>query len=247
MTLGAHYLRARRELLPQGLIPYAAQVDATTVKTFAGDYVKALRLGGVSFESVDDESLNQWHERLNTLWRNLAAPNVAFWSHVIRRRETTSATQEAGRDFAGRLAARYQQRVSRERLMVNELYLSIVYRPMPTAVSGTFARLMVRQPQLHRESATAAIETLDRLVETAVAVLGHYEPEILGVVSEQGKARSKLLPGNCTPCRDITSSSIDCADAAGTPITAIASAKLAMEIRSVIGLPGNGLEKPARR
>jgi len=57
------------------------------VKTALGDYLQAFRLGGASFESADDEQLNSWHERLNVLWRNLASPNIALWTHVVRRPE----------------------------------------------------------------------------------------------------------------------------------------------------------------
>ena len=42
-------------------IPYSAHVNETVVRTFAGDYVQAFRLAGVSFESADDETLNNWH------------------------------------------------------------------------------------------------------------------------------------------------------------------------------------------
>ena len=45
--------------------------------------MQTLRLGGASFESADDADLNNWHERLNVTWRNIASPNVALWMHVI--------------------------------------------------------------------------------------------------------------------------------------------------------------------
>ena len=61
------------------------------VRTTFGDYLQAFRLGGASFESADDAQLNNWHERLNVLWRNIASPSVALWTHVIRRRATASA------------------------------------------------------------------------------------------------------------------------------------------------------------
>ena len=70
-------------------IPYSAHVSESVVKTFAGDYVQTFRLAGVSFESADDETLNNWHERLNVTWRNIASPNLALWTHVVRRRERT--------------------------------------------------------------------------------------------------------------------------------------------------------------
>ena len=60
-------------------IPYAAHISSTVVTTVFGDYLQVFRLGGASFESADDEQLNNWHERLNVLWRNLASPSVALW------------------------------------------------------------------------------------------------------------------------------------------------------------------------
>jgi type IV secretion system protein VirB4 len=48
-------------------IPYAAHVAGNLVKTVLGDYLQIFRLGGASFESADDEQLNTWHERLNSL------------------------------------------------------------------------------------------------------------------------------------------------------------------------------------
>jgi len=119
-----------REQLAARNIPYAAHVAPTVVSTKAGDYVQTLRLSGASFESADDDQLNNWHERLNVTWRNIASPNVSLWAHVVRRRERAIPTSDDESGFADRLAARYQRRLSQETLMVNELYLTVVFRPV---------------------------------------------------------------------------------------------------------------------
>src|SRR5579862_5741714 len=75
-----------REISAAERIPFVAHVANGVVRTAFGDYVQAFRLGGASFESNDDDELNNWHERLNVLWRNIAGPNVALWTHVIRHR-----------------------------------------------------------------------------------------------------------------------------------------------------------------
>ncbi len=75
----------RREKNAADRVPYGAHVSPHVVRTAFGDYLQTLRLGGAAFESNDDAVLNNWHERLNVLWRNIAAPNVALWIHVIRR------------------------------------------------------------------------------------------------------------------------------------------------------------------
>ena len=84
-------------------IPYTAQVSETVVRTVHGDYVQVFQLAGASFESADDETLNGWHERLNVLWRNMASPQVALWTHVVRRRERAGGNEGLGEGFAAHL------------------------------------------------------------------------------------------------------------------------------------------------
>src|SRR6267142_5667791 len=96
----------RRELPASWHVPYAAHLAPEVVVTRAGDYVQTLRLAGASFESADDETLNNYHERLNVTWRNIASPNVALWVHLIRRRDTPQVPGVTGSGFADRLAQR---------------------------------------------------------------------------------------------------------------------------------------------
>src|SRR5258708_33819183 len=97
---------ALRQELPAALrIPYRAHVSRYVVRTEAGDYAQVFRLAGASFERADDEVLNNWHERLNVLWRNIASANTALWVHVVRRRGSPPARPAAGLNFRGAGAA----------------------------------------------------------------------------------------------------------------------------------------------
>src|SRR5258708_20409470 len=102
----------RRELSSAERIPCSVHVTSHVVKTVQGDYLQSFRLGGASFESADDEHINNWHERLNVLWRNIAGPDVAVWTHVIRRRELAMPATVTENGFAGLLNARYRQRLT---------------------------------------------------------------------------------------------------------------------------------------
>src|ERR1700720_3248131 len=82
----------RREFGTAERIPYAAHVAPTVIRTAFCDYLQVFRLGGAGFESNDDEELNNWHERLNVLWRNIGGANVALWTQVIRRGAGISAS-----------------------------------------------------------------------------------------------------------------------------------------------------------
>src|SRR5271167_3577634 len=129
VSSAAHSKALQREHTLERNIPFIAHVSERVLKTRQGDYVQAFRLGGASFETADDEQLNNWHERLNVLWRNIARESVVLWSHVIRHRERVRLVNAHAPGFARDLKAKYLKRLSCETLMVNELYLSIVYRP----------------------------------------------------------------------------------------------------------------------
>jgi type IV secretion system protein VirB4 len=171
----------RRDRAAAEHIPYTAHVSAAVVKTSFGDYLQVFRLGGASFESADDEQLNTWHERLNVLWRNLASPNLALWTHLIRRPEPVAQEVTPGGGFADILSTRYRERLAGEALMVNELYIALCYRPAAGLAAGIVSRMLKRT-----RVAPASMELVDaldncaKLGQTLRASLARYEPEALG-------------------------------------------------------------------
>ncbi|MDM0001160.1 VirB4 family type IV secretion/conjugal transfer ATPase [Variovorax sp. J22P240] len=188
MTLGLQKDRLlRREAGADGMIPLVTHVDAHVARTRAGDYVQTLRLAGASFESADDEDINNWHERLNVLWRNIASPHLALWTHVVRRRESAWPPGRCVAGFAGEFEERYRRQMAREHLMVNELYLSLVFRPQPTRMGNVTLRLL-KSTDLDG----ARAEMRDSLDECAkkrqelLAALERYDPETLGVYRRDG-------------------------------------------------------------
>jgi type IV secretion system protein VirB4 len=185
---------SRRELPAARRIPYTAHVADCLVTTQTGDFVQVFRLAGASFESADDEELNNWHERLNVTWRNIASPNVALWTHVLRRRERANSNVPIEDGFAARLDRKYRERLAGETLMVNELYLSIVFRPVAGAASGAASKFLSRAARTRDASALIdAIEASEKLGQTVAASLARYEPERLSVYTVQARCYSRLL------------------------------------------------------
>src|SRR6185437_15975819 len=184
----------RRELPASRHIPYAAHVAPEVIITTSGDYVQTFRLGGASFESADDETLNNWHERLNVTWRNIASPNLSLWAHLIRRRDVPCVIPARGTGFADRLAQRYQGRLVAETLMVNEIYLTLIFRPVtgaaPSLVSKILASRRTRSGQRERAD---ALETCAKLRQTVAASLARYDPEPLGAYTHTDRRFSSLL------------------------------------------------------
>ncbi len=184
----------RRELTAAEQIPYTAHVSPTVVKTSFGDYLQVFRLSGASFETNDDQELNNWHERLNVLWRNIAGPNVALWSQVIRRREDLTQVGAPPGDFADSLIAKYRRRLGGETLMINEIYLAIVHRPASGLATGLIGKALARtQSHAERLECADALDVCEKLAQTVAASLARYEPEILGIYRDESLQCSSLL------------------------------------------------------
>ena len=184
----------RRELTVDRHIPYTAHVAPEVVRTASGDYLQVFRLGGASFESADTDQLNLWHEKLNVLWRNVAAPGVALWSHIIRCRETLPSSGVSSDGFAAALHEKYRRQLAGETLMVNELYLAVLYRPAAGRTAGLLSGLITRLASASPPLETAdALEACRKLAQTLCASLGRYEPESLGCYEDAGRRCSSLL------------------------------------------------------
>jgi type IV secretion system protein VirB4 len=200
----------RREFGTAERIPYAAHVAPTVIRTAFCDYLQVFRLGGASFESNDDEELNNWHERLNVLWRNVGSPNVALWTQVMRRRAAippssgdtgaqrqsgeTDAQCQSGRTFARDLHAKYRSRVANGTLMMNEVYLAVVYRPTSGAATGLASRILARTRRDESQLGFAdALDACEKMAQTLSASLARYEPDLLGTYRDGNIWCSSLL------------------------------------------------------
>jgi len=154
-------------------IPYTIHVNEHVVKTKNG-YVMVFKLSGIGYENADDEQLNIWHERLNVFYRNIARPNISIWQTVIRHREDTYPHGEFEPGFAHDLNEKYRRRIGQETLMVNDLYVAVVYRPQPGTVGKT--AMSFSKPRQQRGGQTRASGSAGRNGETATARHGRPRP-----------------------------------------------------------------------
>ena len=148
------------------------------VRTAFGDYVQVFRLGGASFESSDDDELNNWHERLNVLWRNIASPNVALWTHssaIAPESTPAPAPSQQNREvfFADGLHRKYHHRLAHETLMLNEIYLAIVHRPTAGIATGLVSKALARaQRDGSKMALVDALDACEKLASDAARFPG---------------------------------------------------------------------------
>jgi type IV secretion system protein VirB4 len=174
---------AKTELSAARHVPYSIHVSSNVVKTEAGDFLQVFRVYGLAFETADDVDINNWHERLNITWRNVASPSISLWTHVVRRREKVGAADAEAEGFAGALKQKYRQRLAQQTLMLNELYLSVVYRPLQAVTTSPLGQLlrMHRDERADAMAVADALDTCEKFAQTVMAALARYEPERLGI------------------------------------------------------------------
>ncbi|MBC7601381.1 MAG: VirB4 family type IV secretion/conjugal transfer ATPase, partial [Ramlibacter sp.] len=176
-------------------LPYANHVTKNAVKLKNGDYVATIRMQGAAHESADALDINIWHDQLNHYLRNIASPNVALWTHVVRRRFGEYPEGEFSPGFARDLNEKYRAHMASQRNLVNELYLSIVYRPDANAFSravGVFSAWSKKTGAEARAQQLEELEALSEVVSASLAALDRYEPELLGCYEFKGQVFSEV-------------------------------------------------------
>ena len=162
-------------------IPFSTHVSPTVLKTTGGDFLLVWRLGGLPFVGREEWEIEHRHNTFNRMLQTLRAPdfvNVAFWVHDIRRRRSIKDKSKFEHSFNQALSDGYYDSLSSQKLMQNELYLTMIYRPV---VSGKrFVEKSSNVERLQAEQAQA-IATILELAGNVEAVLKDYAPTRMGM------------------------------------------------------------------
>ena len=179
---------------PSEFLPFSTHVSARVLKTTGGDFMVAWRLAGMPFVGREAWELEHRHATFNRLLQSLRAPdyvNVAFWVHDVRRRQRIDARPRFTGDFNQSMSDLYHQRLSSQKLMQNELFLTMLYRPSPDGKvlhekHGNLGRLEAEQRE--------ALDRIDELSASVEAVLKEYAPRPLAMYeADNGVVFSELL------------------------------------------------------
>ena len=194
LTFGAV---ARRELPVATHLPYTRHVDDWIVRTKTGLLMNFIKLDGFSFQTADWSEINVRMLGRNDLVRTLANSRFAIYSHIIRREVEPKIPSTFDNDLCREIDERYDASLSKRRMFVNDIYLTIVRRPLQ-GHAGTFEvmlqGLLGRKNQAGRsaDEDEALMELRD--VTTAItSSLAAYRPRHLRVVEREGAWFSEPL------------------------------------------------------
>ncbi|MBM7073195.1 VirB4 family type IV secretion/conjugal transfer ATPase [Shewanella sp. 202IG2-18] len=174
-------------------IPYQTHVDEHTIKTHSGDYLQTIRLQGVAHESVAPEQVLLWKEQLNLLLRNIASPDICIWTHLVRREHKVFPQGEFKCEFDKQLNDKYAAQVCQSQLMINELYLTIIYRSHSQKLTSWFGKSVAMTQEQCAAALKQAISALNEITSTVMASMQAYQSQRLGTYFEKGIFYSELL------------------------------------------------------
>lgn len=175
-------------------IPLSSHVSPHVVKTTGGDFLIVWRLDGLPFVGREEWELEHKHNTFNRMLQTLRAPdfvNVAFWVHDIRRRGRVDIRSKYDQVFNQQMSDEYYDRLSSQKIMQNELYLTMIYRPIMVGKkfverSSDIGRLQSEQDQ--------SINKLMELAGNVEAVLKDYAPHRLSMYeADNGVVFSEVL------------------------------------------------------
>lgn len=174
----------KAEPLSHSYLPYSRHVDESVVALDTGALMVMFKVDGRSFETADVADVNQWHNKLNTVWRNLADERLAVWSHIVRREVDHYPEGDFSSAFARDLDSKYRARVTKTKLFVNDLFMTLVLHPGGGAQDKALKLLGLSQ-----ERQVSEAENLKLLLTRAGELeqhLGSYGPQRLKTYEHKG-------------------------------------------------------------
>lgn len=162
-------------------IPLSTHVSPTVIKTRGGDFMMVWHLGGLPFVGREEWEIEHRHNTFNRMLQTLRAPdfaNLAFWVHDVRRRRRIDGRSRFRQRFNQSLSDAYFESLSTQKIMQNELYLTMIYRPIVSGKRFVEKSADVARLQAEQDEAIAKILELAGNLE---AVLKDYAPYRLGM------------------------------------------------------------------
>lgn len=169
-------------------IPYSCHVSPNTIVTKEGDFLRIWKVEGIAHETSDSEDIQLRMDQLNGLYRSMASNQVAVWSHVVRRKVTDRLESEFNNEFCEELDGKYYDSLTGYRMMANELYFTLLYRPAPGRMDKVARRTARRSLQEILDDQAAAIRKLDEMAQELESGMNRYGFEALGVYEDEGGA-----------------------------------------------------------
>lgn len=174
----------KRELRPDNYLPFVRHADDHTVITTSRGAFRVMHLDGAAFRTADNKTINILHERLANAMRQIADDNVMLYGHIIRREDTGLPAGAFSSNFGKWLDEVYTSQLVRNRLFVNDLYVTLYVQPRGLSKLN-LSRGVRRARKGDVEVDADLLEQLDETMSKLEASLRRYAPRTLGLIKNK--------------------------------------------------------------
>ena len=191
-------------------LPYAAQRDDHTIETRDGMLLQCIQMRGMLFETADSDELNYRKVLRDAILQSIGSSRFALYHHIIRRRVDMGMEAAFPDSFSQSLDDKWRARLGQRQLYVNELYLTLVRRPLQGGL-GVADRLRAWLGAADDSKAAnfaSEVRQLNAAREALMAALGNYGPKLLSAYESDADLYSEpieflgaLFNGELAPMR----------------------------------------------
>lgn len=181
---------------PAGVhLPYAAQRDDHTIETRDGLLLQCIQLRGMLFETADGEELNYRKVLRDAMLQSIGSSRFALYHHVIRRRVDMGLEARFPDSFSQSLDDKWRARLGDRQLYVNELYLTLVRRPLQggLGVADRLRSWLGAADNSKQASYVSEVRAMNTAREALMAALGNYGPRLLSAYASDGGLYSEPI------------------------------------------------------
>ncbi|MBA3668633.1 MAG: VirB4 family type IV secretion/conjugal transfer ATPase [Sphingomonas sp.] len=198
---------AQREKHVGDHLPYLAQVDEHTIVTRDRLAMQVIRLEGLPFETIDEVQLEIRKIARDAMLQAVGSARFALVHHVIRRIVDPALEGDFDDPFSAALDKAWSERLATRKLYVNDLYLTIIVRPL-AGRAGAAERMLdlVGSRRARSGEDRADLRQLNQAREAVLASLEPYNPTLLGtyeipsgLASEPAEFLATLINGTSSP------------------------------------------------
>jgi type IV secretion system protein VirB4 len=198
---------AQREKPIGDHLPYLAQVDDHTIVTRDGMAMQVIRLDGLPFETIEAAQLDARKASRDAMLRAVSSARFSLVHNVIRRAVSPQLEGKFTNPFSQALDQAWRERLNTRRLYVNDLYLTLVMRPLAGRARAAERLLeLVLGERKDRVDTGPDLRELNQAREALLAALEPYGPQLLstydlpsGLASEPVEFLATLLNGTVAP------------------------------------------------
>ena len=164
------------------MIPYTYHYDDNTILTKDNQFISVIKLDGFSFQTADDDDVDNKKNLRNNLFKSLTADGLSICVHTIRKRHSAFPAGEFDNIFTKMLNDQWRQKHGPARSFINEYYVSVIKQgPKKTAsmLNGIMSKFM-KSSNNYEKKMKEAYADLEETRDRICTALSSYHSRLLG-------------------------------------------------------------------